>query len=134
MAAIVKQGKEVKKKHRRKDFEITFCEKLIKQKPNFTQALSCLGDAYTRKGFYQEGLEIDKRLVKLKPEDPVAHYNLACSLSLTGTIEQAMKELKQAVLLGYEDLAYIIEDPDLKNLRKHPHFKGFLQKLEKIRV
>jgi Flp pilus assembly protein TadD len=120
-------------KRKKKDFEIKFFEGLVKKQPNFFEALSLLGDAYTRKGFYKEGLEVDKRLVKLKPEDPIVHYNLACSLSLIGDIEGAFKELKKAVLLGYDDFSYILEDPDLENVRKHPQFKEFVSKLKRIK-
>jgi tetratricopeptide (TPR) repeat protein len=123
----------MKRRNKRKDFEIIFYENLIKLRPNFIQALSCLGDAYTRKGFYQEGLEVDRKLVKLRPEDPVVHYNLACSLSLLGDVEQSFQELKKAVLLGYDDFSYILEDPDLADLRKHPAFKEFYQKLTRIK-
>lgn len=120
------------KRLKRKDFEIIFYENLIKDRPNFIQALSCLGDAYTRKGFIREGLEIDKKLVTLKPEDPIVHYNFACSFSLLGDLEQALAELKKAVLLGYDDFPYILEDPDLENVRKHPKFQEFFQKLKRI--
>jgi len=123
----------VKKRSRRKDFEITFYEKLLQHRPNFVQALSCLGDAYTRKGFYKEGLEIDRKLAKLKPEDPVVHYNLACSLSLLGRLDEALEELKKAVLLGYDDFTYILKDPDLEPLRSYLPFKNFFQKLKRIK-
>lgn len=119
-------------KRRRKDFEIIFFENLIKERPNFVQALACLGDAYTRKGFIREGLEIDRRLASLKPEDPIVHYNFACSFSLLGDCQQALAELKKAVLLGYDDFSYILKDPDLENLRRYPKFKEFFQKLKKI--
>jgi len=118
---------------KRKDFEIRFYEKLLKINPNFIQALSCLGDAYTRKGFYKEGLDIDRRLVKLNPEDPVVHYNLACSLSLVGDLDSSFRELKRAVLLGYDDFPYISTDPDLEALRKDPHFKDFFQKIKRLK-
>jgi tetratricopeptide (TPR) repeat protein len=123
----------MKKKIKKKDFEIIFYENLLKNRPNFIQALVSLGDAYTRKGFYNEGLEVDRKLVQLKPEDPVVHYNLACSLSLVGEVEQAFAELKKAVLLGYDDFSYILEDPDLENLRKHLQFKEFFAKIKRIK-
>lgn len=118
---------------RRKNFEIKFVEELVKTRPNFVQALFVLGDAYTRKGFYKEGLEIDKRLVKLRPDDPIVYYNLACSLSLLGDVKGALKALKKAVLLGYDDLGYILEDKDLENLRKTEAFKNFLDKLKNLK-
>ena len=42
------------------DFEISFYEKLLRKNPDFTNALVALGDAYTRRGRYSEGLAIDK--------------------------------------------------------------------------
>jgi tetratricopeptide (TPR) repeat protein len=117
---------------KKKDFEIKFYENLLQKRPDFVEALITLGDAYTRKGFYKEGLEVDRKLVQLKPDDPTIHYNLACSLSLTGEIEQSFKELKKAVLFGYDDFSYMLKDPDLENTRKHPHFKSFFEKIKRI--
>ncbi|MDD4955078.1 MAG: hypothetical protein PHP17_03450 [Candidatus Omnitrophica bacterium] len=120
-------------KRKKKDFEIKFYEGLLSKSPNFFNALASLGDAYTRKGFYQEGLEVDRKLVNLKPEDPVARYNFACSLSLMGEVEEAFTELKKAILLGYDDFSYILKDPDLENLRKYQKFSAFLSKLKKLK-
>lgn len=118
---------------KKKDFEIKFYESLLEKRPNFVEALISLGDAYTRKGFYHEGLEVDRRLAQLKPDDPIVHYNLACSLSLVGEFEQAFKELKRAVLFGYEDFSYMLKDPDLENARKHPQFNDFFEKVKRIK-
>ena len=118
-------------KKKKKDLEISFYEGLIKERPEFDPALHSLGDAYTRRGFYQEGLEVDKKLVRLRPDDPVVHYNLACSFSLTGEIDQSLAELKKAALLGYDDFRYILKDSDLANVRKHPQFSEFFAKLKK---
>ncbi|MFA5008250.1 MAG: hypothetical protein WC546_03405 [Candidatus Omnitrophota bacterium] len=120
-------------KRKKKDFEIKFYEGLLSKNPNFFHALVTLGDAYTRKGFYEEGLEVDRKLVNLKPEDPTARYNFACSLSLVGEIEGAFKELKKAILFGYDDFSYILEDPDLENLRKHEKFNAFMEKLKHLK-
>jgi len=124
----------MKRRSKRKTFEILFYEKLLEDRPNFIQALSCLGDAYTRKGFYREGLEIDKKLARLKPEDPIVHYNLACSLALLGEGESALQKLKKAVLLGYDDFSYILTDPDLATVRQSPQFKEFFRKIKRINV
>ena len=114
------------------DFEILFCENLIRMNPDFVPALSYLGDIYTKRGLYEEGLMMDKRLVSLRPEDPVAHYNLACSFSLLGNTEEAFKHLRQAVLLGYSDLSYILEDKDLANLRRDIRFNDTFRKLKRV--
>ncbi len=116
-----------------KDFEINFYENILKERPDFIGALISLGDAYTRCGFYQEGLTVDRKLANLKPNDPVIHYNFACSLSLTGKPKEALKELKKAVLLGYDDFSYILKDADLKSLRELDEFKIFFNKLRKLK-
>ena len=117
---------------KKKNFEIQFYEELLARNPNFIQALSCLGEAYTRQGLYGNGLKIDQRLAALKPHDPTIHYNLACSLSLVGQVDAALEELKEAVLLGYSDFPYILDDPDLDNLRKHKNFQDFFKKIQRL--
>lgn len=112
------------------DFEIRFFEKLVQGKRDFVDALIPLAEAYTRKGFYEKGLEIDRRLVKLLADDPIVHYNLACSLCLLGRKEDSLKALRKAVRLGYDDPEHMREDTDLKSLHKDAAFKRLLRKLE----
>lgn len=121
------------KSTKKKNFEISFYENILEERPNFIGALISLGDAYTRRGFYTQGLVVDKKLASLKPDDPVIHYNLACSFSLTGKLKEAIDELKKAVLLGYDDFSYILEDADLANVRKLNEFKVFYPKLKKLK-
>ncbi len=113
------------------NFEISFYEKLLKKSPNFTNALIALGDAYTRSGRYREGLNIDQKLVELKPDDPIAHYNLACSYSLLKMADLSLSALKKAIRLGYRDFGFIEKDPDLKFIRKDPRYKELLSKYAK---
>ena len=65
------------------DQEILFLEGLVRRDENYVEALQILGDDYTRRGRYGEGLKIDERLCKLRPDESLVHYNLACSYSLT---------------------------------------------------
>jgi len=108
------------------DFEISFFEKLAKRDPNFIAALIPLAEAYTKKGLHEKALPIDQRLTKLCPEDPAAHYNLACSLALIGRKEEALQALEGAVVLGYDDFKHLRQDPDLKSLHSEPRFQSLL--------
>lgn len=117
--------------HRKKqdpalDFEIQFYEGIIKRSPHYIEALIPLAEAYTRKGLYQKGLEIDKQLASLCGDDPVVFYNLACSRALVGHKKEALAALKRAIELGYRDIAHLLKDPDLKNLHSEPFFKNLL--------
>ena len=118
-----------KRKIRRKSFEIRFYEQLVSSEPNFIEALSCLGDAYTRGGLFNEGLQVDLRLIQLKPNDPIVYYNLACSYSLLDERDQAFEALKKAILLGYDDFSYLFKDKDLENLRRDVRFERLMSKI-----
>ncbi len=122
--------KRKEKESEQLDFEIAFYENLVKEKPDFVEALIPLGDAYTKKGLYEKGLEIDKKLVQLKPDDSVVWYNLSCSLSLLNRTQEALEAIKKALSLGYNDIEYLLSDSDLINLRKEPRFKELLFKLK----
>lgn len=110
------------------DFEVEFLEAVVGEDPCEESSLVLLGHLYTRRGEYLKGLEVDRRLTRLRPEDPMAYYNLACSLSLTGSADEAFKALERAFKLGYDDFGHLMEDEDLANLRADPRFKGFCQR------
>ena len=108
------------------NFEIGFFEKLVADDPNFINALIPLAELYTRKGLDEKALELDLRISKLRPQDDIAHYNLACSLALAGRKEEALKALKRAADLGYTDFRHMKKDPDLQSLREDPRFQAIV--------
>jgi tetratricopeptide (TPR) repeat protein len=104
------------------EFQADFFARALIGRNDDVELLSDLAHALTRVGRHAEGLEIDRRVVELSPEDPTAHYNLACSLSLTGSHEEALAELTEAVDLGFSDHALARTDPDLEAVRTDPRF------------
>lgn len=111
------------------DFEISFYEKLLRAYPEFVDVLLPLGEAYTRRGLHAKGLEVDLKLTKLRAEDPLTWYNLACTYSLLNRLDESAEALRRAVALGYTDLDYLRRDPDLGNLRRSPKFRDVLDSL-----
>lgn len=63
------------------------------------------------------------------PNDPLAHYNLACSLALAGQTEPALDALENAIRSGFRDAAHIQADSDLHSLRALPRFEALLRRL-----
>ncbi|MCM8767297.1 MAG: hypothetical protein NC921_00745 [Candidatus Omnitrophica bacterium] len=110
-----------KKIFERKDFY----EKLIKLKPDFVEVLFQLSHIYIFLKDYKKVLKIDKKIGEMLNLDPVSYYNLACDYSLLGDIEKAEKNLKIAVLLGFNKKNYIRKDKDLDLLKKSKNFKDF---------
>jgi len=111
------------------DTEILFMEGLTRRDPRHIEALQILGDDYTRRDRFQDGLRIDERLAHLRPRDPMVHYNLACSYSLTQQCELAAEALNTAINLGYNDFDWMARDPDLKLLREHAGYKKIQAKI-----
>ncbi|HLS27998.1 MAG TPA: hypothetical protein VK041_05060 [Opitutales bacterium] len=107
-------------------FEIGFYESLLKKDPKYTEVIELLGELYTRAGRITDGLRMDRRLVRLQPENPTAHYNLACSLALKKRRTEAVNTLQKAISLGYDDFDWLMEDPDLESLKDHPDFLQLL--------
>jgi len=111
------------------DFQMSFYEGILKENPDFVEALIALGEIYTKKGMYDKGLKIDKKLSRLRPDNPIIHYNLACSLSLLGELSHSFKAIKQAIELGYNDFIFMNNDPDLANLRRDERFIELVKKV-----
>ena len=111
------------------EFEVRFFEGVSKRDPSYIEALQILGDAYTKTGQWEKSLHIDKRLAKLCPDNPLVFYNLTCSYSLMGKLDQAFAALRKAVKLGYDDARWLNKDPDLENLRNDSRFEAIKRKL-----
>lgn len=109
------------------EFEIRFYERLLEEHPQFPDALAALGNAYTRSGLFEKGLTVDLKLTRLRPQDPIAWYNIACSYALTKQPEEALTALSRALELGYDDVAYLMKDPDLASLRHSPALRTLLK-------
>lgn len=111
-------------------FEINFFEGLLSKKPDFVEVLAALGDTYTRVGDYEKGLEIDERLVQLKPKDPVVLYNLTCSYSLVNEVDKAFRTIKKAIKYGYCDFEHMRRDRDLLNLKQDKRFQRYFKRVQ----
>jgi hypothetical protein len=98
------------------DFELDFFAKILERFPDYVDVLR---------------VQIDRRLVHLRPTDPLAHYNLACSLCLIKRNDLALKTLRRALELGYRDFRYMKEDRDLDAIRHDPRFRQLLREFER---
>jgi len=116
------------------DVKIGFMEGLVKRDPDYVEALQLLGDHYTQRGRYAEGLKVDERLAELEPGSSLVFYNLACSYSLTEQFERAAQALEKALQLGYRDFNWLARDPDLRKLRQQPVYRSLEAKIRRMKV
>ncbi len=113
------------------DIEIRFIEGVVQRDPQYVEALQILGDDYTRRGRFENGLRVDEELARLRPDDATVLYNLACSYALTVQFEQAVAALCRAMDQGYDDFKWLMKDPDLKKLRADRRFKAVQDRLRR---
>ncbi|MFT5734876.1 MAG: tetratricopeptide (TPR) repeat protein [Paracoccaceae bacterium] len=99
------------------------------RQPHNIEALAELGHVYTRLGRYQDGLEVDHKLVDFAPLDPNVRYNLACSQALLGLHDEACSTLETAFELGYDDAPHLRDDDDLSSLHGLPRFEALLRRI-----
>jgi tetratricopeptide (TPR) repeat protein len=116
------------------DTKIEFMEGLVRRDPDYVDALQLLGDHYTQRGRYHEGLKVDERLARLDSENALVFYNLACSYSLTDQFERAALALEKALSLGYRDFAWLAKDPDLKKFRQQPAYDQIKGQIRRMRI
>jgi tetratricopeptide (TPR) repeat protein len=111
-------------------FEIEFYEAIHRRCPDYIEVISLLGGLYTKVGRIADGLKMDRKLVRLEPGNATAHYNLACSLALCKKRPDALKSLRKAISLGYNDGDWMEQDPDLEILKSDPEFRQILSQLK----
>lgn len=109
------------------DFDIAFYEQILQRSPNYVDVLRLVGELLTRRGFHARALVVDRRLAQLLPDDSTVLYNLACSLSLSGLIPEAIDALRTALIQGYSDFEHLELDRDLDNLRDEPEYAELLK-------
>lgn len=116
------------------DTKIEFMEGLVRRDPEYVDALQLLGDHYTQRGRYSEGLKVDERLARLAPDNAIVFYNLACSYSLTDQFDRTALALEKALNLGYHDFAWLAKDPDLKRFRQHPAYDRIKDLIRRMKI
>jgi tetratricopeptide (TPR) repeat protein len=113
-----------------RDFEIEFLGRVLDRDPYFVEAIRVQANNLAAKGEYTRALQLDRRLVRLIPENSIAWYNLACSYAVLGMIDPAFSTLQRSLELGYQYLERLRKDPDLKILRRDPRFVRLLRRYE----
>lgn len=129
-----RKSRSAREQSRALDIQIQFMEGVVKRDPAYVEALQLLGDNYTKRGRYSEGLGVDERLAALEPHNPLVFYNLACSYSLLDRCDDAADALERALNLGYRDFKWMAKDTDLKKLRAHSRYKAIRTLIKQIKA
>jgi tetratricopeptide (TPR) repeat protein len=68
-------------------------------------------------------------VVRMAPEDPDAHYNVAMLRMLQGNEDAALDELERDIELGDDDYEYLEGDPTFEAIRDRPRFRALLDRM-----
>ncbi|MCA9001456.1 MAG: hypothetical protein KDB61_06005 [Planctomycetes bacterium] len=111
------------------EFLVDFLGEASRRQPGNQEVLSALSQSLARLGRRFEGLKVDEQLVALDPENPILHYNLACSRALNDDHAAAIESLTRAIELGFCEVDFIAQDPDLESLHGLRSFRRLLESL-----
>lgn len=99
--------------------------------PKNARAWSRLGAALHSAQRYQEAAAAWTRAAELG-KDPIAMYNLACSLARSNKRKEAIGWLERSLDAGFPAAAGMASDPDLAGLKGEEGFEALLRKAEKL--
>jgi tetratricopeptide (TPR) repeat protein len=108
-------------------FELGLYEAALEGDARNLDVLVALGEVCDRRGLIEKGLEVDLRLVQIRPEEATYQYRLACRHSVLGHIDPALQALTRAIQLGYNKIDHLRENPDLDNLKKDRRYQEILR-------
>lgn len=95
-------GKDSVEDNKKADEAIKMLQKAIVHNSQFVQAYTTLGTAYFMKGLVKESIEANKKAVKIAPNFPIAHNNLAVAYIELKDFKKALEHCDKAISLGYE--------------------------------
>ncbi|MFH1228070.1 MAG: PDZ domain-containing protein [Planctomycetota bacterium] len=98
--------------------------------PDQTQQLAQKAAELLQAKKYDEAIAVYLQLLKIKPDDELSLYNLACAYALAKKPEDAAACLLKSVEAGLADFELIQSDPDLQSIRTHDTYKKIISAKE----
>jgi len=109
------------------EFEIEFYGRILSRKSDNVDVIRRLVEHFSRRCDYHAALPLYRKLVRLRSNDCISQYNLACTLSMLGQLDDAMTALEAAFEQGYSDVAHLETDSDMEPLRNHANYARLVE-------
>jgi serine/threonine protein kinase/Flp pilus assembly protein TadD len=113
--------------HRR---AVEVIEKHLDLNPNDARALYLGSGALIGIGETDRGLEWAAKAVEIDPDDSAILYNVACTYSNAGRLEEAIDYLERSVSKGFASKEWIVNDGDFEPLREHPRYLALIESMD----
>ena len=105
------------------DFEIDFFGRCWSATPASSTPCGHRRTTWRRRGGMRAALQLDRRLVRLIPEDEIAWYNLACTYTVLGMIDPGFFALERAMELGYTHIRPAAPRPGPQGVAPRPEVR-----------
>jgi tetratricopeptide (TPR) repeat protein len=115
---------------RQYDEAIKVLERAVQIEPSNSTVAKNLETARQNKSILRERearIAEARKQVEARPEDSGAAYTLARAYASFDMIEDAFEWLAKALMLGFDNIQFVREDPVLLGLRKDPRFAAMLE-------
>lgn len=106
--------------------KITIYDQILKLKPDDCEAYTYKADAALELNEPQWAVNLCRQALQIDPQNSHAFYQLACTYTIMGKLDEAIKNLSDALHIssGYHEK--LMQDPALQALRGHPDFDRLL--------
>ncbi|MGH9856967.1 MAG: TPR end-of-group domain-containing protein, partial [Acidobacteriota bacterium] len=88
--------------------------------PEDVRSRVLLANNFASEGLTEEAIREIKKAIALRPEDASILYNGACTYAILGMKKEALETLKKAASLGFTQVQWAEQDPDLACVRDDP--------------
>lgn len=109
------------------DLAEAFFLKALALDPSFEQAFKYLKKVYFKTKQWDSAEELLLNWIKIKPNESINYYDLACIKSIQNQIPEGLEYLEESFKKGYKNLDKIKSDKDIENLRKTEVFNELLK-------
>ena len=106
---------------------VQIVDERLQLNPDDTRALIFGAGANAALGESERAGEMASQALALDSEDPALLYNVACTFSQIGKLEDAIDVLERAANKGFGQKEWIENDPDFALLRGNPRFEAILE-------
>jgi adenylate cyclase len=108
---------------------IQVAESRLKLNPDDARALYMGANGLVALGEVEKGLEWARQARDFDRDDPMLLYNVACVLSLSGKVEEALDCLEQSVNSGLTERRWLERDSNLEPIRGNARYQALIQTL-----
>jgi len=110
------------------DYGISAARQRLTLNPDEVRAVYLCAAALAERGEEEEALKMVEQALRIDPYDPSVLYNLTCTYSALGKLDEAMSTLESSFENGFVNKSWLVNDSSLDPIRSHPRYTELLKK------